>query len=458
MRQRRAKLNHVFGATRRDAVRKLRQTGGALEVNVLDLEVKTRPILSFEEKIDPAVLAIRDLPAHDRIIAKGRQRPGGEGLGNDAVGEQGIDPDQIALGLEKLQRIGKLALGVRGLRNPRSRAGLQQAEHRARIGAMGGNLAPVGEFDIGEEALVTPHKSGGQEGGREIHDAGKLSIAADYVYARGSSTLRLMNPAAKHPRSVVAAMLIIGNEVLSGRTRDANLQHFALKLATRGIVLGEARVIPDVPQIIVSAVNTLRAQYRYVFTTGGIGPTHDDITADCIAEAFGVRIGEDPRALAILERYYVNRDDFTSARRRMARIPAGADLIPNPVSGAPGFRIENVYVMAGVPRINQAMLDAVLDSLDEGTPRLAAALWGLVVEGRIADPLREIQTRAPDVEIGSYPNFIDGKFGTVLVLKSYDADALARAKNEVAAMLRAEGAEPREGEPPRMTAAGEPGS
>ena len=253
-------------------------------------------------------------------------------------------------------------------------------------------------------------------------------------------------------------MLIIGNEVLSGRTRDVNLQHFALTLGTKGIVLGEVRVVPDVPDLIVSAVNALRTQYRYVFTTGGIGPTHDDITADCIAEAFGVPIDEDPRAIAILEAYYTKPEDFTPGRRRMARVPHGAELIPNPISAAPGFSIENVYVMAGVPRINQAMLEAVIGSLEEGTPRLSDAIWGFVVEGMIADPLRAIQAGAEDVEIGSYPNFIEGHYGTIFVLKGYDGARLAAVKTQIADMLRAAGAEPHDGEPQRKTAAGEPGT
>ena len=267
-----------------------------------------------------------------------------------------------------------------------------------------------------------------------------------------------MTTISKLPSPVIAAMLIIGSEVLSGRTRDVNLQYFALRLADKGIELGEVRVVPDIPEVIVSAVNALRAQYRYVFTTGGIGPTHDDITADCIARAFGVSIGEDARALEILERYYTKPGDFTPGRRRMARIPDGAALIPNPVSAAPGFVLENVYVMAGVPRINQAMLDQVIDTLQGGTPRQAVALWGTVVEGRIADALRAIQSRADDVEIGSYPNFINGQYGTVFVLKGHDSARLASVKEEVADMLRAEGVEPRDGEPPRMTAAAEPGA
>lgn len=257
---------------------------------------------------------------------------------------------------------------------------------------------------------------------------------------------------------MTAALLVIGSEILSGRTQDANLAHFATRLGARGIELREARVVPDSAPVIIEAVNALRTRYDLVFTTGGIGPTHDDITADCIAAAFGVTIDEDPRAVAILERYYGAGGEFTPARRRMTRIPAGADLIDNPVSRAPGFRIGNVFVMAGVPRINRAMLEAVWDTLPGGTPRAEAVLSGAVVEGKIGEALRDIQARYGDVEIGSYPNYAQGRFGTAFVLKSHDRAKLAAAKAEVAAMMRGQGVEPEEGEPANKVAAGEPGA
>jgi molybdenum cofactor synthesis domain-containing protein len=254
---------------------------------------------------------------------------------------------------------------------------------------------------------------------------------------------------------ITAAMLIIGNEILSGRTQDANLAHFAKTLGARGIVMKEARIVADTPIAIVEAVHTLRKAYDLVFTTGGIGPTHDDITADCIAQAFGVPLAEDAQALATLERYYGGA--LNPGRRRMARVPRGASLIPNPVSGAPGFRLGNVLVMAGVPRINQAMLNEVIDTLPGGAPRLEAIVSAAVAEGSIAEALRAIAARHPDVEIGSYPNYAHGKFGTSIVLKCSAAGVLAAARQEVWAMMREAGGEPQEGDPEDKVAAGEPG-
>jgi molybdenum cofactor synthesis domain-containing protein len=241
---------------------------------------------------------------------------------------------------------------------------------------------------------------------------------------------------------VAAAMLVIGNEILSGRTRDANLATFAVKLAARGIRIRELRVVADVEADIVAALNALRAAYDLVFTTGGIGPTHDDITADAVARAFGRPIGEDPRAVALLEAYYGTDGAFTPGRRRMARLPEGAALIENRVSAAPGFRIENVYVMAGVPRIAEAMLDAVMESLPRGRVRHKASLTGRVAEGRIAESLRAIQAAHPAIEIGSYPSYAEGGYRTAIVMTGTDLQGLALCKAEVAALMRAEGVEP----------------
>jgi molybdopterin-biosynthesis enzyme MoeA-like protein len=218
----------------------------------------------------------------------------------------------------------------------------------------------------------------------------------------------------------------------------------------------ETRVVADEPAAIIEAVNALRKTYDLVFTTGGIGPTHDDITADCIAEAFGVPLMEDARALATLTAYYGQK--LNPARRRMARIPKGASLIKNPVSGAPGFFLENVYVMAGVPSINRAMLNEVIDRLPGGAPRLEAVVTASVAEGSIADPLRAVASRHATVEIGSYPNYAHGKFGTSVVLKSTDALALASAKQDVMALMREAGAAPIEGDLSDKVAAGEPGA
>jgi len=225
-----------------------------------------------------------------------------------------------------------------------------------------------------------------------------------------------------------AAMLTIGDEILSGRTRDANMPHLALALGERGISLCEARVVPDVAEEIVAAVNALRARYDHVFTSGGIGPTHDDITADCVAAAFGVGIDVRDDARAILATNYANPEkDLNAARLRMARIPDGAELIDNPVSKAPGFSIGNVHVMAGVPAVFEAMVAGLLPKLTGGKPLLSETVQILRGEGLIAGPLGAVAAAHPEVSIGSYPFNRDGVFGASLVARSADAAALAQA-------------------------------
>ena len=213
-------------------------------------------------------------------------------------------------------------------------------------------------------------------------------------------------------------MLVIGDEVLSGRTQDQNTHYIARYLAQLGVDLREARVTPDATEEIVAAVNALRRRYTYVFTTGGIGPTHDDITADAIASAFGVEVVEDQRAIAmLLER--IKPEKLNEARRRMARIPKGAELIENPISKAPGFMIENVIVMAGVPVIMQAMLDAVAPRLRTGVRVLVETIdAGAVPEGRYASQLADIAKLHPEVSIGSYPSFSSSGVRNQIVLRS----------------------------------------
>jgi molybdenum cofactor synthesis domain-containing protein len=232
-----------------------------------------------------------------------------------------------------------------------------------------------------------------------------------------------------------AAVLLIGDEILSGRTRDANLGYIADYLTLLGIDLKEARAVSDVEAEIASAVNALRARYTYVFTTGGIGPTHDDITADSVAKAFGVSIGHDPKAVEILLAYFKGIDrEPNEARMRMARIPKGAILIENPVSVAPGFQLENVFVMAGVPKIMQAMMDVIAPRLSRGAPMQSRGVEFLGGEGDIAIPLAEIQNRYPAVAIGSYPFQSPSGFATNLVLRSRDLPALDAALAEVQAL------------------------
>jgi len=237
------------------------------------------------------------------------------------------------------------------------------------------------------------------------------------------------------PINVTAAVLVIGDEILSGRTKDKNIGYIAEYLAKIGVDLREARVVPDVEAEIVAALNALRARYDYVLTTGGIGPTHDDITADAVARAFGVGIGEDPRAMAImLERYA--EADLTPARRRMTRIPDGADLVDNPISRAPGFRIGNVFVLAGVPSVMQAMLDGAVREMRTGSVMQVESIEaGAVPEGRYGDPLTKIAADNPTVSIGSYPSFKDGKFNNQIVVRGKDAAAVQAARSAIEAML-----------------------
>jgi molybdenum cofactor synthesis domain-containing protein len=235
---------------------------------------------------------------------------------------------------------------------------------------------------------------------------------------------------------VTAGFLVIGDEILSGRTKDKNIGYLAEYLTAIGIDLSEVRVVPDVEERIVEAVRELSARYTYVFTSGGIGPTHDDITADSMAKAFGVPIDHDPRAVEILRNFYPE-GQLTEARLRMARIPQGADLIENSVSKAPGFRIGNVHVMAGVPSIMQAMLDAVAPTLKTGTRMLSETVDADLPESRIAASLREIQDAHSGVMIGSYPRSIDGRFSTQIVVRSRDAELLRQAAEAVRAAVAA---------------------
>ena len=234
-----------------------------------------------------------------------------------------------------------------------------------------------------------------------------------------------------------AAVLLIGDEVLSGRTKDKNLGFIADYLSALGIDLKEARVVGDDEGDIIAAVNALRARYTYVFTTGGIGPTHDDITADSVAKAFGVAIDHDPGAVKILLTYFKEIDrEPNEARMRMARIPKGAVLIENPVSKAPGFQMENVFVMAGVPRIMQAMMDVITPRLAKGVVMLSRSVEFLGGEGDIAKPLSDIQDRFRAVIIGSYPFQAPDGFATNLVLRSRDAKALDEAFAAVQSLAR----------------------
>jgi molybdenum cofactor synthesis domain-containing protein len=235
---------------------------------------------------------------------------------------------------------------------------------------------------------------------------------------------------------ITAGLLVIGDEILSGRTKDKNIGYIAEYLTNIGIDLREVRVVPDVEGDIIAALDALRHRYTYLFTTGGIGPTHDDITADCVAKAFGVSIDVDPRARALLLERLAEKD-LNEARLRMCRIPAGADIILNKVSAAPGFRIGNVFVMAGVPAIMQAMLDEIVPLLRTSAKMLSESVRADLREGDIGSELGEIAKAHPQVTIGSYP-FFDEKRGpnTTVVVRAREADKLAAAKAAVEEMLK----------------------
>jgi molybdenum cofactor synthesis domain-containing protein len=232
-----------------------------------------------------------------------------------------------------------------------------------------------------------------------------------------------------------AALVVIGDEILSGRTHDKNIAQIASWLQVQGIRLMEVRVVPDVEERIVAAVNALRTAHDYLFTTGGIGPTHDDISVDAVAKALGVPVVVHPEARRVLEEYYATRGGLTEARLRMARAPEGADLIPNRMSGAPGIRIGNVFMMAGVPHIAAQMLDALTNTLQGGAVLLSETVGGFIKESEVADILREVEKAHANCSIGSYPFFRDGQVGANFVVRSTSAEDLAHCVDALSQAL-----------------------
>jgi molybdenum cofactor synthesis domain-containing protein len=243
-----------------------------------------------------------------------------------------------------------------------------------------------------------------------------------------------------------AALAVIGDEILSGRTQDKNVAQLATWLNVQGIRLAEVRIVPDLEERIVEAVNALRERYDYLFTTGGIGPTHDDITVDAIAAAFGVPVVIHPEARAILENYYRGRPGgLNEARLRMARVPEGAELIANPSSGAPGVKIGNVYILAGVPHIAASMMEALTGTLEGGRPVVSVTVGARAAESEVADLLRETEEAHPGVAIGSYPFFKDGTYGANFVVRSDDGELARETGSDLIERLREAGYEPVEG-------------
>ena len=247
-------------------------------------------------------------------------------------------------------------------------------------------------------------------------------------------------------RTWTAALLVIGDEILSGRTQDKNVAQVATWLNEQGIRLAEVRIVPDEIARIADSVNALRATHDYLFTTGGIGPTHDDITVDAMAEAFRVPVIVHPDARKILEEYYRDRPGgLTEARLRMARVPEGAELIVNAASGAPGVRMGNVHIHAGVPDIAAAMLEALTGKLEGGRPVVSVTVGARAPESDVADLLRETEAANPGVAIGSYPFFRDGRYGANFVIRSEDGELARRTGNQLASRLREAGYDPVDG-------------
>ena len=239
-----------------------------------------------------------------------------------------------------------------------------------------------------------------------------------------------------------AGLAVIGNEILSGRTQDRNIAQVATWLNAQGIRLAEVRVVPDIEGRIIEAVDALRATYDYCFTTGGIGPTHDDITVDAVAKALGVPVVIHPEARAILERYYESRGGLNEGRLRMARVPDGAELIPNRMSGAPGIRLGNLFLMAGVPHITAGMLDALSGKLEGGRPLVSVTVGAFAPESEVADMLRQAEQSAEGISIGSYPFFKDGRVGLNFVVRSEDQSRAQAVAEELAGKLAEVGYDP----------------
>jgi len=346
-----------------------------------------------------------------------------DGLGDEAVGVHRVEADERAFLLDDLEPMRQLAPRIAGTRQPHRRPLGEKAGKPAGVGAMGGDRGPFGERHIGEETLVAADQPGFDEWSGEPHRG--------YSPGRGRVPQGKRGTMEERSSRITACLIIIGNEILSGRTVDANLPHLATTLGELGITLAEARIVPDIEEEIVDAVNATRKKHDYVFTTGGIGPTHDDITAAAIARAFNVKLIRHPEAERRLLAYYPP-ERVTEARLKMANTPEGVTLIDNPVSVAPGFQIENVFVLAGVPKIMQAMLDVLKPQLRGGAVVASRTLVVFRGEGDMAQELQSIQTRYPEVEIGSYPFFRLDRAGTSIVFRSADPAKLDAAFTELA--------------------------
>jgi len=413
-------LGTAFG----DAVGKLGQIAGALKCDGFDLDVTIRQAVACQQKVDAAVLTVFHLGADIRIHRKFRNSAQRQRLGHQRVWHVGINAGPVIIGqFAQLPTVTQLAFWIVVPLNPNPHPPVLQPRHRAGIAAMGRHLTPIGQDHIGQKAFIAADQRGADKGGLKLHGVALyLARPSDKI---GAS---MANP--------TAAFLVIGDEILSGRTRDKNIGFLADQLCAAAIDLKEVRVVDDDHHNILRAVRELSARWDHVFSSGGIGPTHDDITADAMAAAFEVAIDVRDDARALLEAYTGrNGGELNDARLRMARIPDGALLIDNPVSVAPGFTIENVHVMAGVPAVFQAMVSSVLPGLTGGVPLLSRTLRIDRPEGEIAGPLGEVAARHAKVSIGSYPFILQGRFGANIVFRCSDRTLLEAAVFDLSALF-----------------------
>ncbi len=297
---------------------------------------------------------------------------------------------------------------------------------------MGCDDLAIIQANIGQEPFVAFDQRAVQQRGREI----QLSGPNVEISCNSSSILYFKDMMTKQdqPKAVTAAMLVVGDEILSGRTKDKNIGTVADFCADLSIDLSEARIVADEIDEIVAAINALRSKYDYVFTSGGIGPTHDDITADAVAKAFSVELNVDQRAIDAMQARFVDYE-MTEGRLRMARIPEGGELIDNLVSGAPGIQIENVFVMAGVPKILQAMLESIAPTLKTGVPQYSVFVNSQVGEGVLSAPLAALQSSYQTVKIGSYPQLGSKDYMTQIVMRSSDEKILEQVRHEAQAIV-----------------------
>lgn len=407
----------MLGASRRHRIGK-GQNPIIVPGHVLDLKPKRAVIVFSQGKIEARAFGINDFAAnigHIGHIAGQCWYPVlDQGLVRQFIRVCRIEANQMIRLPDDLQTVGQFALGIVGLGQPDFGILDGETGQTAGIGTVGGDDLAGIEPNVRQKTLIALDQSARMEWLGQAHRFFSFQFGL------------LMS-------TVSAALLIIGNEILSGRTVDANLPHLAVKLNEAGVRLAEARVVPDIEDEIVQAVRALAAKHDYVFTTGGIGPTHDDITAASIAKAFDRPFERNTEAAAILEAFYGDR--VNEARMSMADMPQGARLIDNPVSRAPGFAIENVFVMAGVPKIMQAMLDNIVPELKGGATVHSRTVTVYKPESELAPTMAELENAHAGLEVGSYPFMQLGNPGTAVVLRHIDTDMLQQAQQTLLAIL-----------------------